>query len=259
MKQQGLPDKAAGACNKICKEKCMGNLRIASWNCRYGLEYGCGKEKKDAVKKLLSNAGILVLQEVTEHDFEGLGYSGERGDWYGDGKDAARRDPLGVAVLCKEGITIKRLYSDPDIFRYVLPYEINGLPDGKPLTLFAVWIKPIDGNYEKPLYDAVRHYRESQKLFSSRSIMIGDFNTYSKKENDDLAALEKALTGLGNCAAGDDKYKPTFFGSYHGPGTDDFCFTTPDLPVSAFEIAPKPEWIDTGLSDHCPIIVDFDL
>jgi endonuclease/exonuclease/phosphatase family metal-dependent hydrolase len=233
----------------------MSKLNIVSWNCRYGLEYGESKGKKEAVDKLKSQVDILVLQEVTQNDFNNLGHSPERSNWYGDDKDAFGRDPLGVAVFCKEGFAVKRLYETVQ-FRYILPYEITGLPDGKNLTLFAVWVKPVNGNYLKPFYDAIQD-NKNQKLLSSRSIIIGDFNTFAKDDNSRLGELENSLKEFSNCAR-ESKTNPTFFTHKYGPGTDDFCFATPDLPASQFNIGCEHEWIDTHLSDHCPIFVDFD-
>jgi endonuclease/exonuclease/phosphatase family metal-dependent hydrolase len=234
----------------------MSKLNIVSWNCHYGLEYGESKGKKEAVDKLKSQADILVLQEVTQNDFNNLGHSPERSNWYGDGKDAFGREPLGIAVFCKEGFTVKRRYETPAQFRYILPYEISKLPDEKKLTLFAVWVKPVDGNYLKPFYDAIQDSR-NQKLLSSRSIIIGDFNTFAKDDNGRLGELENSLKSFNNCAK-EFKSAPTFFSHKYGPGTDDFCFATQDLPASQFNIGPKSDWVDKNLSDHCPIFVDFD-
>jgi endonuclease/exonuclease/phosphatase family metal-dependent hydrolase len=232
----------------------MNKLRVASWNCRYGLEYGESKGKKEAVDKLKSQTDILVLQEVTQSDFNSLEYPEGRGDWYGDDKDAFGRDPLGVAVFCKEGFMVKRLYETVQ-FRYILPYEISGLPGGKNLTLVAVWVKPVNGDYLTPFYNAIQDSK-NQKLLSSRSIIIGDFNTFAKDDNSRLGELEGSLKGFNNCAE-ESKTKPTFFTHTYGTGTDDFCFAR-DLSVSQFNIGPKSDWIDIKLSDHCPIFVDFD-
>jgi hypothetical protein len=133
----------------------MSKLSVVSWNCHYGLEYG-NSNKRGAVEELKSKADVLVLQEVTKDDFDSLGYPAERSDWYGDDKDAFGRDPLGVAVLCGEGFTVKRLYETPAQFRYILPYEISRLSAGETLTLFAVWVKPVDGNYLQPLCNAIQ-------------------------------------------------------------------------------------------------------
>jgi endonuclease/exonuclease/phosphatase family metal-dependent hydrolase len=233
----------------------MSEVRIVSWNCRYGLEYGKSKDKKAAVRELLSS-DILILQEVTQNDFNNLGYPVEQSDWYGDDKDAFGREPLGVAVICGKSLTVKRLYETPVQFRYILPYEISGLPDGKPLTLFAVWVKPVDGNYMKPLYNAVQDSK-NQKLLSNSSIIIGDFNTFANDNNGRLVELEKSLRGFYNCA-GEYRTDSTFFTHRYGPGTDDFCFATSDLSIHQFKIGSKSDWIDKFLSDHCPIFVDFD-
>jgi exonuclease III len=233
----------------------MSKMSIVSWNCHYGLEYGDPKGKKEAVDRLKSQADILVLQEVTQNDFSSLGHPTERSDWYGDDKDAFGRDPLGVAVFCKKGFTIKRLYETPVQFRYILPYEISGLPDGKNLTLFAVWVKPVDGDYKRPFYSAIQD-NKNRKLLSSRSIVIGDFNIFAKDDNGRLGELENSLNGLNNCAK-EFRTKPTFFTHNYGPGTDDFGFAK-DMPNSQFNIGSKSDWIDKNLSDHCPIFVDFD-
>jgi hypothetical protein len=144
----------------------MSKLRIVSWNCRYGLEYGT-PQKKEAVKELISKSDIVVLQEVTEGDFKNMSVLVNQGDWYGDIKDAFGRDPLGVAVFWNKEFTVKRLYEEPAQFRYFLPYEISGLSDGKPLTLYAVWVKPVDGNYMKPLYNAIQDEKKSKTVFQA--------------------------------------------------------------------------------------------
>jgi endonuclease/exonuclease/phosphatase family metal-dependent hydrolase len=237
----------------------MDKLRVVSWNCQYGLEYKNSTGKKsDAIETLRrSKADILILQELTENDFKSLEHSSEQSDWYGDDKDAYKYEPLGVAVFARDGFAIERLYKGEIPFRYILPYKISRLSDGESLTLFAAWIKPVDGNYEKPLYNAIQHYK-SQQLLSNRSIIIGDFNTFATGYNGRLVELENSLQGLYNCAK-DFKANPTFFSYRYGSGTDDFCFATSDLSSSLFEIGPKSEWIDIRLSDHCPIFVDFVL
>jgi hypothetical protein len=75
--------------------------------------------------------------------------------------------------------------------------------------------------------------------------------------------------GLENCCAETEKYKSTYWSDTSKRfGTDDFCFASAEIVKSAKVTIPdETEWVPIqggnkrwqGLSDHGPIIVDFDI
>jgi endonuclease/exonuclease/phosphatase family metal-dependent hydrolase len=234
----------------------MDKLRVVSWNCQCGLEYGNSTDKKNAVKRLLDKADILILQELTENDFKSLGHSSERSDWYGDDKDAYKYEPLGVAVFTKEGFTVERLYKGEMPFRYILPYKISRLSDGESLTLFAVWTKKEPFEYDENLYEALKYY----KPFNRTTIVIGDYNVGARDgAQDRFEKLKKNMgdVDLANCAKGDEITKPTSV--WHKDAyQNDFCFASDKLAANA-ALKVLDDDVDHKLSDHCPIFVDFVL
>jgi hypothetical protein len=78
-----------------------------------------------------------------------------------------------------------------------------------------------------------------------------------------LADLQKDLPNFVNCAK-EKKNEPTFCSIQNVLGTDDFCFASEKLAENA-KMTVCNEGLENsqdkwrGLSDHCPIIVDFEL
>jgi endonuclease/exonuclease/phosphatase family metal-dependent hydrolase len=230
----------------------MSKLRVVSWNCHFNREREDSESKKTAIRKFLSEADIVILQELTKKDFKSLEYPSERSDWYGDDKDAFGQEPLGIAVFSKEGFTVERLYNGEAQFRYVLPYKISRLSDGETLPLFVVWTKK---GYEKILFEALEYY----KPFSPNTIIMGDYNIGARSDGyeDRLETLEKNMVrvGLVNCAKGEELKKPTFLGS-KGAYQNDFCFASDNLAANA-KLKVCDDDKEHKLSDHYPIVVDF--
>jgi endonuclease/exonuclease/phosphatase family metal-dependent hydrolase len=232
----------------------MSKLKIVSWNCHYGFD-----GTKLGVAKSL-DADILVVPECRKMDMDGSGYPEPQRDWYGDGKEA-EGDPqkdLGIGVFVKDGLSIQRLWKSETVQqRYVLPYRVS-LPNGKSFTLFAVWTKGPD-DYLSPIYAALDEFKAE---LTSTVVLIGDFNTgsiYGKANAYLYEGLQRELSkrGFVNCASYQE-WVPTFF---RGPGSwlDDHCFVSDDasLKVVSFGIGNRDYW--RQYSDHCPIIVDFEL
>jgi endonuclease/exonuclease/phosphatase family metal-dependent hydrolase len=93
-------------------------------------------------------------------------------------------------------------------------------------------------------------------------ILIGNFNTGSVEGANSAhwyEDLKKKFheNHLSNCADSQE-WAPTFFRG-NGSWLDDHCFATESLhsKVISFGIGNCDDW--RKFSDHCPIIIDFDL
>jgi exonuclease III len=141
----------------------------------------------------------------------------------------------------------------------------------KQFNLFAVWAKHEDDaknafDYEQNVVKAAQS-TEYQRLYEQGAVLIGDFNI--NHEKCDYNALVGNLQGFHDCAVdgvetfcnGRDFYR------------NDFCFLSDSLLKKARnvyfdeyaqwiihhpdKISEKIDW--KGLSDHCPICVEFEI
>jgi hypothetical protein len=85
--------------------------------------------------------------------------------WYGDNLDSI----YGVGLF-SDKFNIKSLEEHNPEFRYIVPYKI--FDKSSEFTLFSVWIKPIEKNYEKPLYDGVEYYRNKKCLIIIQYLLV---------------------------------------------------------------------------------------
>jgi exonuclease III len=221
-------------------------MRIVSWNCG-GYGYRGFNDNKAHVlfdkNEYGNDVDVLVIQEITLEECVDLDEAWKSRFWYGDGSDNSYR---GVAIFSK-----KHKIEFTDEFdrrhRYIIPYNVTA-ETGKVFTVYAVWTK--GPKYDTHVLCAMREYKTKRSL-----ILIGDFNTFAKKENDGLAKLTSELAPLKNCAEFNGKAStPTFASQKFGEGTDDFCFASADITITDFRIGDHG-----GLSDHRPITVDFKL
>jgi exonuclease III len=204
------------------------------------------QKKMEALEML--DADIYVIQECTKANFdEVIAKKYDFKSWYGDSQEYS---DLGIAVFsntCKIEFT-SEFYRQ---FRYVVPYKVT--KDETFFTLFAVWTKK-DG-YEKILYDAVKEYIP---LLKSNAVVIGDYNVGAcKGKPERYNELVKAMgaVGLSNCAKEGAAHEPTSLW-HKDPYQNDYCFASENIAAKSFEVIKDERF--TSLSDHCPIIVDFD-
>jgi exonuclease III len=255
-------------------------MKIVSWNCHYGFD---GKKPK-TIKEY--NADILVIPECREMDMKESGYDEKHRYWWGDHKETKDKlKALGVGVFWKDGITItplpewEKTLSENSDFRYLIPYTVEG--NFESFTLIAVWTKnkidagdPLD--YIQKAHAAVDYYK-SIGLLNGLVVMIGDFNSNSiwdncyRKECNHSALVEKLKQmEIKDCSSSLDKNKYNTYYYYHNNKEsyviDDYCFASDKIAKSSkFTVPSSDEWTSEngvkrwrGLSDHCPISVEFN-
>jgi len=237
-------------------------MKIVSWNCHYGLS----QKKYDAIIELTPD--ILIIHECKKPDFELIKSKWKNKNFYNDDLYTDKSEygsELGVAIF-SDSFNIKFTDIFNRKYRYFIPYEISN--NEIIINLFAVWIKPDDGNYLTPLYNAVDYYKE-QNMINDNTIIIGDFNTFAKENNERLVALEKKLSPLVNCANNFNNSsfynEPTFNSARYGLGIDDFCFISKNFNCRNIKFITHKDWKNENEinrwngSDHCPISVEFDI
>jgi len=240
----------------------MSKLKIVSWNCCWQSGAFTG-EKHDKIRSLFSPIDILVVQECSKTQFDVLKSCWKHKNWYGDDYEYS---DYGVAVFSN---TCKIEFTDTfnRNIRYVVPFTITH--EQTKFTLFAVWIKRVP--YDREEYDnifRVTAVPEYKSLIANGAVLIGDLNTFAKKDNTYYETLCKHLPGFSDVITKEGKPPLTYYSGEHGFGADDFCFASGKLinqPVRTH--IDESGWDDNqnkcrrwrGLSDHCPIIVEFGL
>ncbi|MFP3043764.1 endonuclease/exonuclease/phosphatase family protein [Treponema primitia] len=224
------------------------NMRIVSWNCHYGFT----SEKAKAISEY--DADILVLQECTKADYDAQKAEWKYRNWYWDDLNN-ENSSLGVAIFSNE-YKIEFTVNFDRNWRYVVPYHITGKDTD--FVLMAVWTKSGYTNYHEPIYSVLNSH---QGTFETPVLLIGDFNT-GRTVNDESwyndLVTKLAAKGLKDCG---NKKAPTYFRYFDldRPYQNDYCFASEGFGrIVSFEIGDPKEWIKPELSDHCPIIVDFE-
>jgi exonuclease III len=248
-------------------------MKIVSWNCSFE-SGGFNENKRKEIKSLESD--MYVIQECTYPESIVFSKEGKFAyhTWYGDGKDSC----LGIGLFSdKFEIQLCPEYKYNAEFRYVVPYSVDG---GK-FILFAVWTKEfIKGDdthrfsYDENIGPALDTYKG---LLKNPCVIIGDFNTASNNKDDEhkmrYDRLLKTMPGFEDCSNGSPKDDNDTFWSDKEQKfyRDDFCFSNqlkisnpclPNIPPKWENIGKESNWERKrwrGLSDHCPIVVDFTL
>jgi exonuclease III len=253
----------------------MSDLRIVSWNCHLGFT----AEKAKIISEY--EPDILVVQECTKTEHDVLKSAWTYKNWYGDDMEVSN---LGLAVFSNK----YKLEFTPEFnrnFRYVVPYHVTG--EGKDFILFTVWTQNCTKNikdsfaYIGQVYGAV-NYPGYADLFNKSVVIIGDFNA-NKYWDDECKKLHRptysdVVQGLekknirsvyhqkNSCEHGQEEFKTHFNDGQKKFYHVDYCFASESMGSKNIISIEEKEWKDTenskrwrGLSDHCPIIVDFDI
>lgn len=226
-----------------------------SWNCQYEWEKKQGFSSEKFASISMYDFDILLIQECTKKEFDAVKRSFTYRNWYCDDSEDS---VLGTAIFSNK-VAFEFTEKFNRNFRYVIPYKLL-LNETVSIDLYSVWIKaPFDGkqNYAKVLVDALDYYQPD-----GRTIFIGDYNVGSNDEHPERyeeLIREFGKYNLMNASTGTEfEFTNTHWNaSTKKQYQNDYCFCSKDISVKAFEIPKHDEW--EKISDHCPIIVEFDL
>ena len=203
-------------------------LRLVTWNCRQRVD-----AKRHAFERL--GAHVLVLPECTARPK----LAGELGvSFLWRGEYAAK----GLAVVGFDGWKVEPLEAPIDL-PWILPARVRD-PEGRAaFDLLAVWtVARRDGrvSYSEQVAGLLDVWAPA--LAAGNTVVAGDFNC-SLQSTTQTSAHRRNLERFAELG---------LRSGYHTYTTDGLLPRVTGVTVGGIE-----EWIDSGLSDHCPVAVDF--
>lgn len=250
-------------------------MKIVSWNCHYGLD--SEKFGKIMANSTFVDADVYAFQEVLENDFINIpdfekGCEYKYRHWYGDHREYGdcrlpnrNEGDLGIALISKT-YKIQRFDQGRIKFRYVVPYILT--KDNEKFILIHVWTKGEPYGYIKPIYDALEYYKEQfENEGIEKIVMLGDFNFGIKfrdeRSEKELAAIEEKINKLSGGLSRSDKFEncETFRWDKNKEYYFNDCIYTKNIKMKDddIEIGNKEDWIESNLSDHCPIMAELEI
>lgn len=241
-------------------------MRLVVWNCNMALH-----KKLDALAGLRPD--VAIISECANPEIVRLKSKGRLPEsfvWVGANKDK------GIAVIGMGPwrVRLDEAY-DPSI-RHVVPVHVEG---PRPFRLLAVWAFNRGDNYDEtgrgPLARGLKRYEGFCK--QSPLVVAGDFNNnaiWSKPNNPthghmiDVANLAgrglfSAYHHQRDVAQGREP-EPTLY--WRDRKVDGFRFHIDYIfapegwkqNLRSVEVGPFDSWVGRGLSDHVPLIADFE-
>lgn len=237
-------------------------MKIIAWNCNM-----CFRRKAEFLQ--IYQPDIVVVPECEHPDklkFDSSTPLPTNFCWFGDNKNK------GLGVFSYGDYKLRLLNAHNPDFKTILPIAVTN--ENFNLTLFAVWANnPQDKKFQYvgQIWKAVNYY---QKLLKNENVILaGDFNSNSiwdkpRREFDHSKVVEylekkkifSAYHRHHNQKQGGEAH-PTWYMYRHAdkPYHLDYCFASTNLidKLRSVEIGSYEQW--RILSDHTPIIADFDL
>ena len=233
-------------------------MRLATWNCRQGID-----GKRHALQLL--GADVLVVPECSseptlagELDVSFL--------WRGD------YAPKGLGVIAFNGWTVEALAAPAEL-PWVLPARVRTPGGDHAFDLLAVWaVARRDGRpgYAGQITRVLDEW--AQVIAAGQTIVAGDFNCSLQGPSGSAHARNLARLQELGMRSGYHAHS----GQEHGAETAmtlrwvapgrlprgyhcDYVVLPESLlsNVTAVRIGSMEEWVDSRLSDHCPVIVDL--
>lgn len=233
-------------------------MRIGTWNCRLNID-----GKLEALSRL--RLDVAVVPESAARPMLATA-PGVTHAWTG------QIPSKGLGVFAFGDWTIRPVFED-DSLPWCLPVEVRHV-DGAEMLLLAVWTAKREGDgrptYAAQLTEVIERWRE--RIKSDHVVIAGDVNASMQGPSVDAHSRNlEALAGLGmhssfqlaNGPVPAHEEPPTL--RWIGPGKKpyhyhcDFVFVSNRLAerVRSAEVGTLTDWVETGLSDHCPVVAEL--
>ncbi|MBU0697304.1 MAG: endonuclease/exonuclease/phosphatase family protein [Bacteroidetes bacterium] len=234
-------------------------MRIITWNCNMAF-----RKKADSILEL--SPDILIIQECENLEKLKFDTKPTSSFWYGENPNK------GVGVFSFSEYQFEVLDNHNLNFKNVIPLRV--FRENEEFILFAIWAnnpKDKDGQYVTQVWKAIHFYEE---LINEQStLLIGDFNSNTiwdkpkriGNHSDVVSKLKlkgiKSVYHVFNKQEHGKEINSTLFMYRHEnkPYHIDYCFASSDFirKLKTVEIGLHSKWC--SLSDHVPVIIDFDL
>ena len=236
-------------------------MRLIEWNCQ-----GAFRKKNERILALKPD--VLIVPECENEEKLKFGKLTPKPNsfvWHSESPNK------GLGVFSYSDYNLELLHWFNPKFRYVLPIKVSNGDDE--FILFAIWAMDNKENdkarYIGQIWLAINYY---SSLLENDSILIGDFNSNKIWDTKDRIANhtdvvnyleDKSLVSLyheqENEEQGTESMASFFmYRKIEKPYHIDYCFASSNILKNGYRITFEDvnSWID--LSDHCPIVVDFD-
>lgn len=237
-------------------------MKLITWNCNMAF-------RKKAHTILALKPDIIVIPECENPEkliLKEEPLLPQKSVWYGTNANK------GLGVFSYNNYELKLLDCHNPDFKNILPIEVSG--GTIDFVLFAIWANnPTDkeGQYVTQIWKAI-HYYEAL-LESKNTILIGDFNSNTiwdkprrKGNHSDVVAhlASKDIVSVyhkhHNQEQGKEKHSTLYMYRHENkPYHIDYCFASTifNKKIRQVEIGAFEDW--KHLSDHCPLLVDFNI
>lgn len=237
-------------------------MRLITWNCNMAF-------RKKANRILEYEPDILIIQEsenINKINIDDFIIKPKQSFWFGD------NDNKGISIFNFSSIKMEQIEIPFENNKWIIPFKLFGKEE---LILFAVWAMNHRGNkIINKVRPAYRTFKTLEKYFNKNVIILGDFNNNKIWDN--------KSTNIGSFSDIVNLYKShdilscyhTYFNEDFGEETTktlvwrknlsttyhvDYCFTSKNIMkvMDKIYVGKFEEWMD--ISDHVPMIIDFDI
>jgi endonuclease/exonuclease/phosphatase (EEP) superfamily protein YafD len=238
----------------VCSDS---GVRIATWNC-------CGKYDENLRHLLDENVDVAVVCEAAARP--GLPAHGGRAVT-GVSQRVWSESYRELAVVAREPWSVARHEAAATAPAWLLPARIAG---PIPFTLLGVWTVKYTGSlsYENQLR-RVADWLEMLGL-EGPVVVAGDFNSPISTSQAQYDEVERRFLNLGmvdayaasrGLSGGEARTEATYYQHrrQHRPFHIDHVFLPVDWAGAVdLQVGDFPTWIESGRSDHVPLIADLD-
>jgi exodeoxyribonuclease III len=236
-------------------------LKVITWNCNMAF-----RKKSKFIEHYKPD--ILIVPECEHPDklkFDSESICPNEIFWYGTNLNK------GLGVFSYTNFKISLLEFHEERYKMILPLKVTN--DNSTYTIFAIWANnPHDKNYQYigQVWKAINFYQN--QINNINTLLIGDFNSntiwdkhYRDYNHSNVVKIlaEKGIESLYHQYFEQQHGKeilPTLFLYRHQnkPYHIDYCFASTDMieKLKKVQVGEYEDWIK--LSDHMPLIIDFD-